>query len=108
MAPPFRTSTDAPVQPGNDRGDRQRVTLVVGHCYVEPVRVEGQTWITKRTLIGEGGGIPRDFTPEGTFVVLSGSAATFIADGGANVGFKVAPSPLQGRSCASTAVRSCR
>lgn len=86
-------------QPSDAIADGQRVTLDVGHCYVEPIRVGNRTWVTKRTLFGYGGGIPRHFTPEGTFVMRSATKATFIADGGAEVPFKLAPKPLPMRGC---------
>jgi hypothetical protein len=77
----------------------RRVTLTVGHCFIEPIRVEGTKWVTRRTYMGAGGGLPRRFTSEGTFTILSALEATFVADGGAEVAFKVAPKPLPTRGC---------
>ncbi len=93
------SSADGVEQPSDEVAEGRRVTLDVGHCYVEPIRVGNKIWVTRRTLFGYGGGIPRRFTPEGTFVVTSATEATFIADGGAEVRFKVAPKPLPVRGC---------
>lgn len=76
----------------------RRVVLTVGHCFVEPIQVAGRTWVTKRAYLGYGA-LPRRFTRQGTFAVLDDSQATFIADGGAEVAFKVAPKPLPTRGC---------
>ena len=74
------------------------VTLTVGHCFVEPIHVAGRDWVTRRDL-GYGGWVPKGFTEDGTFVVLNQTEATFLATGGAEVAFKVAPDPLLLRSC---------
>ena len=61
--------------------------------FVEPIRVAGREWVTRRTLVGYGGGLPRGFTEEGNFFVVSKTEAKFVADGVANLRFKIAPDP---------------
>jgi len=83
----------------HDEHAERRVTLEVGHCFVEPIRVAGQMWVTRRTYLGYGGGVPRRFMTKGSFVITRRSEAIFLADGGAHVRFKVAPTPLPTRGC---------
>jgi hypothetical protein len=96
-APSNGDSSVASAEPGQGLGTS--VTLAVGHCFVEPLRVAGREWVTKRLYVGYGGGLPRDFTEEGRFLIRSATTATFVADGGAQIGFKVAPGPLPQRGC---------
>jgi hypothetical protein len=75
------------------------VTLAVGHCFVEPIHAAGRDWVTRRTYMGYGGGLPRGFTEGGRFSIVSRTEAKFVADGGAEISFKVAPDPLPTRFC---------
>ena len=97
---PTPTSDAAPVEQTTEMVvEGEVVTLEVGHCYVDPVRADGQSWVTRRTLVGGGGGLPRDFTPRGVFVVESATQAKFVADGGGVIPFKPAPSRIPARPC---------
>ena len=96
---PTRT-TDAAVaeQATETVVDGQVVTLQVGHCFIEPIEVAGMSWVSRRTYVGYGGGLPRGFTPRGVFVVEDTARAKFVADGGGEIAFKPAPprTPLLG------------
>lgn len=97
-----RQSETAELQPdraGETPQTRTPVTLEVGHCFVEPVRIGGLEWVTRRPYVGYGGGLPKGFTEEGMFQVESGTSAVFIAEGGAEIRFKVAPDPIPERAC---------
>jgi hypothetical protein len=96
-APSYGDSSVASAEPGQCPGTS--VTLAVGHCFVEPLRVGGREWVAKRPHVGYGDGLPRDFTEEGRFLIKSATTAAFVADGGAQIGFKVAPDPLPQRGC---------
>ena len=78
---------------------RTGVTLAVGHCFVEPLRVAGREWVTQKPYVGYGGGLPRGFTEDGRFVIKSATTAIFVAEGGAQIEFKVAPGQLRQRGC---------
>jgi hypothetical protein len=97
LAPGTGASSAAPGEVGQDPG--ASVTLAVGHCFVEPVRVAGREWVTKRPYVGYGGGLPRGFTEDGRFLIESATSAVFVAEGGAEIGFKVAPNPMPQRPC---------
>ncbi len=89
-APAPSASVEAAPEPAVSRARTRRVTLTVGHCFIEPVQVAGRRWVTTRPYVGHGGGLPRGFTPEGRFVVASsGVEAWFVADGGARIRFEV-------------------
>jgi hypothetical protein len=96
-APSNGDSSVVSAEPGQGRGTS--VTLAVGHCFVDPLRVAGREWVTKRPMVGYGGGLPRDFTEEGRFLIKSATTATFVADGGGQIGFKAAPDPLPQWGC---------
>lgn len=95
---PGASPPPAAVQSGDPTPGR-RVTLEVGHCFVEPVRVAGREWVTVEPYVGHGGGLPRDFTDEGVLRVESATSAVFLADGGAEIAFEVAPDPRPVRAC---------
>ncbi len=49
--------------------------------------------------MGYGGGLPEGFTEDGRFVIEEVDAALFVADGGAEIPFEVAPDPMPKHSC---------
>ena len=85
--------------PPAPQAPRTGVTLAVGHCFVEPLRVAGREWVTQKPYVGYGGGLPRGFTEDGRFVIKSATTAIFVAEGGAQIEFKVAPGQLRQRGC---------
>jgi hypothetical protein len=98
---PSRSETTEPPA-GAERETTQpgdRLTLQVGHCFVEPLALAGREWVTKRPYMGHGGGLPERFTDDGMFQIESATSALFIAEGGAEIAFKVAPDPLRVRGC---------
>ena len=66
----------------------EEVTLVVGHCYIEPLRRVGLDWIEADTALGTGGDQPENFSGTGTFTIVSQTAATFTDELGLVVAFK--------------------
>lgn len=66
----------------------EEVTLVVGHCYIEPLHRVGIDWIEADTALGTGGDQPENFSGKGTFTVVSETTATFTDELGLVVAFK--------------------
>ena len=64
------------------------VTLVVGHCEIEPFPFAGIDWVESETAIGSGGQQPDEFTGRGTFTKLSETSALFTDQSGLEVAFK--------------------
>jgi hypothetical protein len=60
------------------------IELVLGHCEIERVVLNDQTWLPTGSAlgIGSGGGRPSSFTGSGTFFVTSDMEAAFHDDGG--------------------------
>ena len=65
-----------------------RVVLDVGHCWVEDVVFDGQTWgLTEQQQLGTGGGMPSGWQGEGLMVRLSEDRARYTDDGGKKLTF---------------------
>ena len=90
---------DATAAPGQVEDAGAKVTLKVGHCFVEPLKVSGRRWVTRKAYVGYGGGLPQGFSENGRFVIEDATTARFIANQGAEILFKVAPDPMPQRIC---------
>ena len=81
----------------------ERVVLEVGHCWIEPVEVDGRRWgVPRRHQIGWGGGLPRGWIGGGRVTVRSPQRATYLDDGGSTVPLRPAGHPsvdLRGQVC---------
>lgn len=81
----------------------QQVVLEVGHCWVEPVRVDGRAWgVPRRHQLGWGGGLPRGWVGGGRVTVWSPRRATYVDDGGSRLPLRPAGHPsvsLEGLVC---------
>lgn len=75
----------------------EEITLVVGHCYIEPLHRVGIDWIEANTALGTGGDQPETFSGNGTFTVISETTATFTDELGLVVAFK--PDDATPREC---------
>ena len=86
--PASSTTTTATTTTEPDPLLTEDVTLVVGHCYIEPLHRVGVDWIESDTAVGTGGDQPENFSGTGTFTVVSETAATFTDELGLVVAFK--------------------
>lgn len=80
-----------------------RVVLDVGHCWVEDVAFDGQTWgLTERQQLGTGGGMPSGWQGAGVMVRVSADRARYTDDGGKVLTFLPIddPSVFRPRVCA--------
>lgn len=80
-----------------------RVKLEVGHCWVEDVVFDGQTWgLTERQQLGTGGTMPAQWKGTGVMVRLSTDRARYTDDGGRQLTFLPIddPSVFRPRICA--------
>ena len=95
-------SGSAAADPAPAAHERQ-VVLEVGHCWVEPVRVDGRLWgVPLRRQVGWGGPLPRDWVGAGGVTVLSPHRATYLDDGGTSLPLRPADHPsvsLDGLMC---------
>lgn len=59
-----------------------RVELEVGHCWIEPVKVAGDTWdVTREDQFGSGGRMPERFARAGR-LAPAGDVAIYVDDSG--------------------------
>ena len=82
-----------------------RVALDVGHCWVEDVVFDGQTWgLTDADQFGRGGDMPLPWDGTGVMVRLSADRASYTDDAGTVLEFLPVDDPTvfrqQGRGCA--------
>ena len=100
-APGPAASTTAPPAP---EPVTARVTVEVGHCWVEDVVFDGQAWgLTPDDQFGNGGGMPPSWQGSGVMVRLSADRARYTDDGGTVLTFLPIEDPTvfrqQGRGC---------
>lgn len=70
------------------------VTLEVGHCWVEPVEFDGQTWRLRWTRqFGWGGGLPEPWQGTGVMTRLAEDRAGYVDNAGAELTFLPADDP---------------
>ncbi|SES40379.1 hypothetical protein SAMN05216199_3377 [Pedococcus cremeus] len=81
-----------------------RVRIEVGHCWVEDVVFDGQTWgLTDADQFGTGGGVPLRWEGTGVMVRLSAERARYTDDTGTVLNFLPVGDPsvfrMTGRGC---------
>lgn len=60
-------------------------TIEAGHCWIDPVRIDGHLWgVDRRDQFGWGGGVPKGWTGRGV-VAQKGTHFVFTDDGGATL-----------------------
>lgn len=76
------------------RAEPDTVTLVVGHCWVEPVLFDGERWgLPFEKQFGWGGGEPESWQGSGVMERLSDDRVRYSDNGGAVLTFLPAESP---------------
>lgn len=82
-----RTATTQPTETTGG-GEAIPVTLHVGHCYIDPLVLDGERWLQLGSPIGSGGPLPPPtFTGTGTFTRLTDTTATYKDEAGLVIPF---------------------
>lgn len=81
------TATNANQPHGSASAGGQRIDVVVGHCFVETIRFDGERWnVPFRKQFGGGGGAEshdyRAWEGSGTIVRTGTGTARYVDDGG--------------------------
>ncbi len=67
-------------------GASRAFKLTVGHCWFDPVVIDGETWgVDRNDQFGWGGGAPENWTGVGELVSASDQHLVFVDEGGHRV-----------------------
>lgn len=92
---------DEDEEPSGSRGTEssaERLTVEMGHCFVEPVSFDGEEWnVPFKKQFGWGGMEPKNWSGTGEMVRVAEDEAHFKDDGGAVVVFRPTDDPSVSR-----------